>query len=135
MGSIGLVILLGCVIASRVMAERALRQLTPEEKVRLLDGFATIRVYSFLPLVPILLLAVAAPKMFPRESGWLILLSLLGLAVYIAFLHVCIAQKLARLELPESYRRKLLLSRHVTHLGYVVLLGSLGYTLIRRSLQ
>ena len=47
-------IFLGCVIVSRIMGERALRQLTPDQKVRLLDGFASIRAYAFIPIALIM---------------------------------------------------------------------------------
>lgn len=51
-----LLILFGCIITSRIVSEQALRRLTADQKVRLSDEFASMRAYSYIPLIVTLLL-------------------------------------------------------------------------------
>lgn len=41
---------------SRIVSEQALRRLTADQKVRLSDEFASMRAYSYIPLIVTLLL-------------------------------------------------------------------------------
>lgn len=52
----GWIALLGAVVVSRMVNERGLRQLNPDEKLRLMDGFAATRAYGLIPLVGLIAL-------------------------------------------------------------------------------
>ena len=130
-----LFILIGCILASRIMGERALRELTPDQKLRLLDGFASIRAYSYVPLLLIVVVAFGLPRMVPDGRWWFALLALAGYLVFLVAEHIVVARKLDFLELPESYIKQVLRSRHISHVGIVVFLGGVVYrTLIKAAL-
>jgi hypothetical protein len=48
---VGVFVFLGVMIINRILAEKALKPLTAEEKARLLDSFSGYRIYSMLILV------------------------------------------------------------------------------------
>ncbi len=48
---VGVFVFLGVMIVNRILAEKALKPLTAEEKARLLDSFSGYRIYSMLILV------------------------------------------------------------------------------------
>lgn len=125
-------VFLACIVISRILAERALRTLSPEEKVRLVDGFSGMRAYSLLPAVVIVVAALAVPQFFPGAPGWSPLLGLGLVAAYMVGVHFFIARKLARLRLPADYIQRFLFARHLGNAGVAVLfagiiLGSLGH--------
>lgn len=120
-------IFLGCVIVSRIMGERALRQLTPDQKVRLLDGFASIRAYAFIPIALIMLVVFGLPEMFPDGPSWLSWLGLGAFLVYAVVMHFIVARKLYSLDMPESYTRQALICRHINHIGLAILFAGLVY--------
>ena len=120
-------IFLGCVIVSRILSERALRQLSPDQKVRLLDGFASIRAYSFVPIVLIAMIAFGLPEMFPDGPWWLSWLGLGAFLVYAVVMHFMVARKLYSLDMPGSYTRQALLCRHMNHLGLAIVFAGLVY--------
>lgn len=120
-------IFLGCVIVSRILNERALRQLSPDQKVRLLDGFASIRAYSFVPIVLIAMIAFGLPEMFPDGPWWLSWLGLGAFLVYAVVMHFMVARKLYSLDLPECYTRQVLLCRHIHHMGLIIIFAGVVY--------
>ncbi len=120
-------IFLGCVIVSRILNERALRQLTPDQKVRLLDGFASMRAYGSVPIVLILLVVFGLQEMFPDGPWWLSLLALGAFLVYAVVMHFMVARKLGTLDFPESYTRQVLLCRHIHHLGLAIMIAGVVY--------
>jgi hypothetical protein len=126
-----IVILLICMIASRMLAERAHRELSAEEKARMMDAFSGMRVWAFVPLVLIALAVVFGPM---ASWVWADLLPPAGIAafaVYMGVLHVMVAQGLKRAGLPEGYRRRFLWSRHVSHAGLLLLLGAIIFDMMR----
>ena len=48
---VGVFVFLGVMLINRILAEKALKPLTAEEKARLLDSFSGYRIYSMLILV------------------------------------------------------------------------------------
>ena len=124
---ITVIIFLGCVIVSRIMGERALRQLTPDQKVRLLDGFASIRAYAFIPIVLIMVVFFGLPELFPNGPSWLSWLGLGVFLVYAVVMHFMVARKLGTLDFPESYTRQVLLCRHIHHMGLIIIFAGVVY--------
>jgi hypothetical protein len=120
-------IFLGCLIVSRIMGERALRQLTPEQKVRLLDGFASIRAYALLPIVLIMLVVFGLPEVFPDGPSWVSWLGLVAFLVYAVVMHFMVARKLYSLDMPKSYTRQALTCRHINHIGLAIVFAGIVY--------
>ena len=55
---VGLMGLFAGIYAGRVIMERALRLLTAEDKLKLIDGFTNLRVFESIPLLLVLALMV-----------------------------------------------------------------------------
>ena len=110
--TVTLFIFLGCVLTSRIVAERALRKLSPDEKVRLMDAFSAMRAYSFVPVILIVLVGIGLPTLFPDGPWWLSLSGLGACLVYIAALHYFEVRKIAALALPGSYTSTFFASRY-----------------------
>jgi uncharacterized membrane protein len=55
------------VIASRIVSERALRQLNTEEKATLLGSFSIYRLYNTLVTLGLVTAYIAAANYFPRS--------------------------------------------------------------------
>jgi hypothetical protein len=54
-------------VINRVLAEKALKRLTPEEKVKLLDAFSGHRVYSAVAMLILILLFFIVTKVSPAS--------------------------------------------------------------------
>jgi hypothetical protein len=121
--TIGFVALLLAIVVSRMLAERAYRVLSDDEKLRLMDGFSTFRTYSTLPALAIVLLMFGLPPVLPGSEAW-IGVGGIGLLVVVSIvLHFVVVRILGRLNLPPRYVRGYLVSRHVAHLGLAALVG------------
>lgn len=118
-------VFLACIAISRMVAERALRTLSPEEKIRLVDGFSGMRAYSLLPAVLIVAAALTASQLFPGAPGWSTFIGLGLVAAYMVAVHSFIARKLARLQLPADYIRRFMFARHLGNAGVAVLFAGI----------
>jgi hypothetical protein len=64
---VGFVLLIAGVIGSRYLGERALKLLSPEEKLKLLDSFSGLRAFG---AVPLLLVFISFLGVSYLPSGW-----------------------------------------------------------------
>src|SRR5262245_26704093 len=102
-GIIGLCLMFGAIVVSRVYGERALKTLTPEQKVRLLDGFSRFRVLNLIPIVVLFIGYVGGLRYFPEHATELVIASLIAVLVLFAINHVLIARKLREIDTPPTY--------------------------------
>ncbi len=133
MSTIGLFIFLAAALLSRVVSEQALRTLTPEQKVSILDAFSSMRAYSLIPVILLVALIFGLPAFVPNSSWWSAGIGLGGSLLFIVVFHVVAARKLKTAPVPESYKRRVLLSRHISHAGLVLLFGSFIYDGLQAS--
>jgi hypothetical protein len=113
----GVVAILVAIVISRIVNERGYRQLTPEEKLRLMDGFSRSRAFSMLPALGIigaywLLLTKTA-----MSRHFLTVAYFGALVVYVVLHGVYNQRKMAQLDLPASYRKNYLLSQAISFAG------------------
>src|SRR6202042_3049121 len=99
----GLALLIVGLFASRFYNERALKLLSPPEKLLLLDSFSNLRVFGTVPLLFLFLSFFGIPYLSP---GWMWpayfgTWALLG--VYFAILHRLIVRKLRALGINAEY--------------------------------
>ncbi len=110
----GYIVLLLTIILSRILNERALRELTAEEKVRLLDGFASARAYSLIPLVVLVggyWLLLSQTKI----DGRFLSFAYFGLIIVWIVVRTYLNQsKLRELQMPASYRQRLMISQSIS---------------------
>lgn len=114
----GILVLLITIVLSRILNERALRELTADEKVRLIDGFASARAYSLIPLVALAggyWLLLSKTKIDPQ----LLSVAYFGLIlIWIAVRSVLNQRKLRELEMPATYRQRFLISQAISLGGF-----------------
>ena len=126
---VGVVVFILCIMVSRIVAERALRTLAPDQKLALLEAFSGARAYYFIPIAVFVILYMVVVYLLPEHHdvsfyGFLSLavLSVLGMSGVSYY-------KMKRLDLPRSYLVRFGLSRVISLLGVVVLLA--GMTALR----
>src|ERR1700756_4194998 len=100
---VGVFVFLVVLVINRVLAERALKRLTVEEKARLLDSFSGLRIYSILILVVLAIGFFVAAKAAPERRPALTF-GLFGFAVlYFLGMLLFSYTKLKRLAVAGSY--------------------------------
>lgn len=91
------------VVINRLLAEKALKLLSAEEKVKLLDSFSSSRVYSVVLMLIFVLAFFASSKAWP-EYGTTLVWGLLVLLVLMSLGNgVFSYMKLRKLSIPKRY--------------------------------
>lgn len=102
---------------SRIINERGMRRLTPEQKLRLLDGFSAARAYSLIPLL-VLVGAFWLLSSRPEVNKQYLAIGYFSLLILFVITRVFLNQrKMGQLDLPQDYRRLFSLSQVVSCLG------------------
>lgn len=123
--AIPLVFLFICIFISRYIAEKALRKLTDQEKIALLDRFAGARMYMGIPLY-ILLFAFMGVMYYMPERNMLWLGLFVGLfSVYQVGVTAWSVQRMKRIEISVQYIRAVVLARTVMLFGFFGMFGLL----------
>jgi hypothetical protein len=117
------VLMMASLLGAAVMRERSLRRLTPEQKVLLLDAFASSRI-----LFPTLAVAVVILYIIAVAAGASIRTAYFGALVgpFLALMassHVMVLKRLRRLGMPEEYRRSFNRARLLAYAGIGVFLA------------
>lgn len=109
-------------VASRVISERAVRLLTDQEKLVLIDQLRAFRTYSGLPLLMFLLLALIAPLYMPAgtrlASFWA---AWLALSAYIVAANYYLRRRMAEFSISESYLRAFRRAQWCSRAGFIFL--------------
>jgi len=91
------------VVITRLLAERALKRLSVEEKAKLLDSFSSNRIYSVVLMLVFLLVFFIASKAWPGY-GTVLIWALLAVLVLMSLGNGVFAyMKLKKLSLPKDY--------------------------------
>jgi hypothetical protein len=114
---LGVGVLLAAVFAGRLINERGMRVLNPEQKARFVDAFATERKYSMVPLLAVVVVFIAYPGRLPM---WALLLALLG---YVIAMSIFSVRKMRSIALPDSYVRAYTAARALQVGGLIVYFG------------
>jgi hypothetical protein len=116
-----LIIFFGLIIISRVITEKALKELNTEEKARLIDAFSSYRIYNFIAVAIILVLYFIALKYFTDMQ--LVSLTYIGVIFLLLLVLSWIAfKKMKQLQMPDKYIKKYLLSLAIKFVGFGFLL-------------
>jgi hypothetical protein len=91
------------VVINRLLAEKALKQLSVEEKAKLLDSFSSNRVYSVVLMLVSLLVFFIASKAWPEYSVVLVWGLLIALLLMSLGNGVFSYTKLQKLSVPKPY--------------------------------
>jgi hypothetical protein len=118
---IGLAAFFVGMIASRILSERALRLLTPDEKLRLLDSFSRLRAFGSIPLVLLVFIFFSITSFPPQfvMPGFLGAWALF--AGFVAWQHYFVHRRLRELAISESYRAAFSRAQWVSRSGFIAL--------------
>lgn len=113
----GFIALLVAIIVSRFISERGYRALDSEQKLRLMDGFSSTRMYSMVPLL-VLVAGFWYLVTNTEIDKQLVTTAYFGLLiVYIVARTVLNQRKLLTLEMPAAYRRMFMIAQTVSLVG------------------
>jgi hypothetical protein len=116
----GLALLIVGVFAGRLFAVRAMKLLSPAEKLTLVDSCSGLQVWGSLPLV-LLFLSFGAVNFLP--AGWLMWAGYLGvwvlIAVYFVIFDRIISRRLRKLEINSDYQRAQVKARWLCYSGFL----------------
>ncbi|HEV7923835.1 MAG TPA: hypothetical protein VGR14_00660 [Verrucomicrobiae bacterium] len=116
----GLALLIVGVFAGRLFAVRAMKLLSPAEKLTLVDSCSGLQVWGSLPLV-LLFLSFGAVNFLP--AGWLMWAGYLGvwvlIAVYFVIFDRIISRRLRKLEINPDYQRAQAKARWLCYSGFL----------------
>jgi len=123
---IGIGICIFTLIVSRILNERAIKELSADEKAKLVDAFSSMRAYNLIPLAIIVVGYLLAIKYTGLSHMLLSYTYFIFLIAYIVVSQVYVYRKLIRLNYPPSYLKKYTLSRVISFAG----IGILFYILV-----
>ncbi|MDH5682600.1 MAG: hypothetical protein OEZ36_13500 [Spirochaetota bacterium] len=112
-----IMVFLGAIILSRIINERAMKELSPEEKTRLLDSFSGMRAYSLIPLVLILGGFFLATGFTDWDEKIILYVYLALLLVFIVGNQIYVYKKLLKENFKKKYIQMYSLSRVVIYIG------------------
>lgn len=115
---VGLALLLAGLFGSRFVAERAMKLLSPEEKLALLDSFSRLRVFGGLPLVFLVFFFFGIgylPQVWiwPAYLGGCVLF-----IIYFVIIHRIVSQRLSGLGINARYQAAYNRARWVSYSGW-----------------
>jgi|SRR5215472_15560414 len=115
---IGFVGFMGAYLIARIISERGNKMLSPEEKGRLVEAFAGLRVYGIaVPFAALLVFFRVAP-----ESSNLVLFGVLGVFLIMILVRtIFTVRTLKRMDVPAAYVTNFLCALIVQYFGLAFL--------------
>lgn len=117
---IGVLGLLAGVMISRILNEKALKTITSDEKVKLIDGFSKLRKYNLIPII-ILIGTFFILSYFLKEYTIVISIGcFILLALDIVVTSIYTYKKLKEFEMPKEYFSYYNIARILSYLGFFI---------------
>ena len=114
----GLVLLLVGLFGSRYLAERAMKLLSSEEKLKLLDSFSGLRVFGALPLL-LIFFSFFGIGYLPQSLMWLAYFGAWCLvAVYFTVVHRLVFRRMTGLGINAGYQAAHRKARWLSYGGF-----------------
>lgn len=114
---IGIGIFIVTIIASRIISERAMKELTIDEKAKLIDAFSGMRAYSLIPLSII----ICGYFLIMRYTDInRVVLSVVYFSLIILFIiisNIYVYKKLSKLNFPATYLKTHVFSKLISFIG------------------
>ncbi|HSK72870.1 MAG TPA: hypothetical protein VK892_14305 [Pyrinomonadaceae bacterium] len=108
-------------IASRIINERALRQLSQNEKARLIDGFSSFRIFSAVVVLLFVAIFLVAENFLFGLATSIRLAFPIAIFLLLLILSFITYKKLKKLDISESYIRTYLISLVLQYFGLAAL--------------
>src|SRR5437763_10975877 len=106
----GFIALAAAIIVSRIIMERALKRLGPDEKDCLLAAFSGYRIYSYVAILILMALYFASTRYLPQFNSKAAPLFLISSLVLIGVTSFLSYRKLKALNMPFHYIKSYLIS-------------------------
>jgi hypothetical protein len=119
----GFIVFVAAVIISRVIMERALKPLSSDEKVRLVDAFSGQRISRYVVMFALMIAYFAATRYAPQLYNVSSLMYIVTLLVVTTVLSAFSYRKLKSLDLPPDYIRSYLISLAIQYMGFGILVA------------
>ena len=130
LSTIGIIILFSAFIISRIISEKALRQLSPDQKVLILDSFSKMRMYNLIPLVLIIVAYFFIKEVTSFHSYVPYIFFLAILFLFVIAIQVVSFKKLKSLKLPDVYLKKYLTSQIIVIVVFLIWIPFTIYSMI-----
>ncbi len=113
----GFIALIFAIVVSRFISERAYRELDSDQKLRLMDGFSSTRMYSMVPLLILVAAFWYLTTKTQLDKSLITTAYFVLLMVYVVGRTVLNQRKLLALEMPVPYRRMFMTAQAVSLVG------------------
>jgi hypothetical protein len=110
-------ILIVSIVASRIVSERALRQLSTDEKGTLLDSFSSYRLYNTVVILGLVVAYLVAMNYYPQSYSMLTLIFIILFFTISGTITALSYQKLKSIGMPDSYIKSFLISLGIQYVG------------------
>ena len=115
-----LLVLIVAVITSRIVSERALKQLSNDEKGTLLDSFSGYRLYNTVVILGLVVAYFVATNYFPQSFSTLTLIFIILFFTVSATISILSYKKLRALNMPKGYIQSFLVSMVIQYAGVAI---------------
>jgi hypothetical protein len=112
-----LIILVAAIIISRIIMEKALRPLSPDQKARLVDSFSGYRTWNLAAVLGLAVLYFAGLRYLPQWQAVTSLFFVIAFIVVTGIVSFLSWRKLKSLSLPDGYVKSYLISLGVQYVG------------------
>jgi hypothetical protein len=119
----GLVVFIAALLISRVIRERALRNLEEDEAARLLQGFSGFRTYSLVAVLALVAVFFGISYAYPQQSFRTAQVFMGILVAFLLITGVIAFRKLKELRMPDAYLNSYLLATFVQYAGIFIYFG------------
>lgn len=113
----GFIALIFAIVVSRFISKRAYRELDSDQKLRLMDGFSSTRMYSMVPLLILVAAFWYLTTKTQLDKSLITTAYFVLLMVYVVGRTVLNQRKLLALEMPVPYRRMFMTAQAVSLVG------------------
>lgn len=117
--SIGIFII--TIILSRVINEKATKELSEKKKIELIDEFSSMRIYNIVPIFLIIGGFYYAVENTKINSEQLFYAYYFSLILYVLISQTYVYKKLIKLDFPKTYVQKFVFSRIILFVGVAFL--------------
>ncbi len=122
---IAFLVLLGAVFFGRYFSEKSYKQLTTEEKGRIMEAFAGLRKFSLVPIIGLLAIYYIVIVQAGITSAFLSAVYILLIFAYAIGTNIFVYKKIKKIHPEESFVRMQMLGRLVPIIGLLVFMGLL----------
>ena len=117
---IGIIVLLVCVVVSRIISVKAAKSMSKEKKAEMIDKFSGFAAYGMIPYVVIIAAYFLVAKYTEMDKIMLTWLYFGLLILMIIATQIYSIKKLREMDLDSGYMRKYTIARVISMTGFAI---------------